>query len=257
MKKVLGLLITFSAIFVQQSYGTTDGTEPGQAESVQIEEGAQAEKDAQLSSIEQWLVNQDIIQMYSTASEGEMPLEPWDMQADLKARGVTVLLSSIGYDGLRYALEDREDVNAPTINVVSIPVEFYEQVKELGFRLCKELQEEGGECHALSYTELMTGKSPFTTSIYKSAEQKQCHPGSGVTVQAMEHELMEAEIMVYQRYRAYNGMRRDFSCRENTADINVYIIEMSRLAEAMSMGYRECAWLEMIGGGACHPLPKN
>ncbi len=241
-------MIIFSLILIQPSYGAMDEVGSEQAEDAQAE-------DVQ-ASIEQWLFNQDIIQMYLAAGDGELPLEPWDVQMELNAKGVTVLSSYIGYDGLRYALEDREDVNSPTINVVSVPVEFYEQVKELGFRLCKELQEEGGECHALSYTELMTGKSLFVTSVYKTAEQKQCHLGSGVDVKAMEQELIEAEIMVYQQYKANDGMRHNFSCGENTADINVYVIEMSRLAEVMSMGYRECAYLEMIGG-SCHPLPLS
>ena len=155
-------MIIFSLILIQPSYGAMDEVGSEQAEDAQAE-------DVQ-ASIEQWLFNQDIIQMYLAAGDGELPLEPWDVQVELNAKGVTVLSSYIGYDGLRYALEDREDVNSPTINVVSVPVEFYEQVKELGFRLCKELQEEGGECHALSYTELMTGKSLFVTSVYKTAE---------------------------------------------------------------------------------------
>ena len=241
MKRVLGLFLGF--IFIQQSYGAMDVSKSESDEGMKI-------------SIEQWLLNQDTVQMYLAPGDGELLLEPWNVQADLKKKGINVLSSYIGYDGLRYGLEGREDVNSPTINIVSVPVEFYEQIKELGFRLCKELQEEGGQCHALSYTEFMTGKSPFVTSVYKTAGEKQCHPGSGVAVHDMEQELVEAEIMVYQGYKANDGMRHNLSCEENTADINVYVIEMSRLAEVMSMGYRECAYLEMVGGG-CYPLPLS
>ena len=199
---------------------------------------------------------QDVIQVYRVPSDGEAPLEPWDIQKELEEKDVVVLSSYVGYDGLMYSLADRSDVDSPTINIVSVPVEFYEQVKELGFHLCKELQEEGGDCHAVSYTELMTGKQSFIISVYKSAGEKQCHPGSGEDLATMEQELVEAEIMVYQRYQASDGTRHNFSCEANTPDINVYVIEASRLAEVMSIGYRECAWLEMNDGG-CHPLPPE
>ena len=230
---VLPVIAIFISLFIQQSQGAISVAESGVTNTAQ-----------------------DVIQVYRVPFDGEAPLDPWDIQKELEEKDVVVLSSYVGYDGLMYSLADRSDADSPTINIVSVPVEFYEQVKELGFRLCKELQEEGGDCHAVSYTELMTGKQSFTISVYKPAGEKQCYPGSGVDIATMEQELVEAEIMVYQRYQASDGMRHDFSCETNTPDINVYVIEASRLAEVMSIEYRECAWLEMNGGG-CHPLPSE
>ena len=98
-------------------------------------------------------------------------------------------------------------------------------------------------------------KDKFFVHIYKYSDTVFCIPDSGVDINSMEQELIEAKVVVYQRYKAVDGLPHSLICREETGDINVYVIEKTGLAKSTSMGYRECAWLNMKGGG-CYPLSE-
>ncbi len=184
-------------------------------------------------------------------------LEPWDMQKILEEQNVTVLSGQKGYDGLAYSMEEWGCRNhSPQINIFSIFVSDYETVKALGFHACEELEERGGSCHPFSYSDFdPKTKDKFFVPVYKYSGAEFCAPDSGVDINAMEQELIDVKIVVYQKYEAVDGLPHQLFCGEDTGHLNVYVIEKSGLAKSIAMGYRECAWLNMKGGG-CYPLSE-
>ena len=183
--------------------------------------------------------------------------EPWDMQKTLEEQDVTVLSSQKGYDGLVYSVEEWGCRNhSPQINIFSIFVGDYEAVKALGFHSCEELEEKGGGCHPFFYSDFNPEmKDKFFVHIYKYSGAVFCASDSGVDINTMERELIEAKIVVYQRYEAVDGLPHRLLCKEGTGQLNVYVIEKSGLAKSTAMGYRECAWLSTKGGG-CYSLSE-
>ncbi len=238
MKTTLVLLIFFS--FIPMSV---------QSQGIIIEEESQpADGEVDRAS------SPDVLKMYRYFTD-KRSMEPWDVQKELEAQGVTVLFSQKGYDGLRYQINKLVE-DSPAINIVLVPMRFYDTLKRLGFFLCRELEDEGGDCHPVSYSGVMESeKKSFVTHIYKSAEKKSCDPDSGIEISVMEKEFAKSKIVVYQRYQAVDGRAYSLHCGSNTADINVFVIERSKLSESILIGYRECAWLEQQGG-ACYPF-KN
>jgi len=207
---------------------------------------------------------QPVIQVYKYDSDrkdcNKPVMEPWDMQAALEEHNVTVLSSGKGFDGLMYSVKDWGcRTYPPRINIFSIresDTHSLSMAKELGFGLCEELEVRGGGCYQVSYSELTSGnKDQFVVSVYKYSNGKQCQPDSDIDIDFMEQELMDAKVVVYQRYRAVDGLFYLLKCGHETGNINVYVVEKSSLADVISMGYRECAWLEMRGGG-CYHLPE-
>ena len=204
-----------------------------------------------------WLSTQSRIQIYKYDANIEgwncnNPVELWDIQKQLSAEGVKVFSSEKGYDGLMYSLEKWACEELPIINIFWVAAENYKTVKKLGFRLCEELQDNGGECYPVYYSDrIRSDKNKFYVHIYKNANQLQCQLVSEIDIKTMEQELINSKIVVYQKYQAVDGLVHPLSCENN--HINVYVIEKSGLAKSISMGYRECAWLEMQGGG-CYPV---
>ena len=223
--------------------------------SIFVEASEKTKSDNQQGKIEQWLFTQSEIQVYQYDSDrtdcSSSVIEPWDMQEVLNKEGIKVSSLSKGFDGLAYSVEDWGCKNhPPIINIFSISVTNYEKAKELGLRLCKELEEEGGYCHPVSYSELLhpENKSKVVVHVYKYSEKAHCDPGSGIGISVMEQELTDSKIMVYQTYKAVDGLLHSLSCGEKTGDINVYVIEKTGLRDSILKGYRECAWLEAKGG---------
>lgn len=223
-------------------------------------EPAAVEKVVEKDEKTEWLATQSIIQIYKYDSDrencSEPALEPWDMQKVLEEKNVKVLSSEKGYDGLFYSIKEWGCRSyPPRINIFSIPVHSYEIIKKLGFHLCKELEDMGGNCYPVSYSDLfLENKDKFAIHIYKYSGRELCVPDSGIEVNSMEQELIKAKVVVYQRYSAVDGLRHSLACGERTGAINVYVIEKAALAKSISMGYRECAYLKMIKGGGCHSL---
>ena len=211
--------------------------------------------------VEEFLATQSIIQIYKYDSDRENcdkpVMEPWDMQKILEEANVTILSAQKGYDGLTYSIDEWGCRNyPPRINIFSIPVAFYEAIKGMGFRLCKELEERGGDCHPVSYADLFfKSRGKFFVHVYKYSDKVFCTLDSGVDIKSMEQDLIKAKVVVYQRYRAVDGLSYSFDCGVKTGDMNVYVIEKSGLAKSMSMGYRECAYLKLQGGD-CHLLSE-
>ena len=236
---------------------TSSSDEGSVSDVVKVEEDT--EKQIKEAKIKEWLSTQSEVQVYHYDSDrldcSSPVIEPWDMQKIINEEGINIVSSSKGFDGITYSVKDWGCRNhPPAINIFSILVEDYEKVKKLGLRLCKELEEEGGYCHSVSYSELLYPEDKkFIVHIYKYSESKQCNPGSGIDIKDMAQELIDSKIMVYQSYKALDGLLYSVSCGENTGDINVYVIEKIGLMDSMLKGYRECAWLEAIGGG-CYPI---
>ncbi len=223
--------------------------------SVFVEASGDTKSDNQQRKIEQWLSTQSEIQVYQYDSDrtdcSSSVIEPWDMQEVLSKKGIEVLSFSKGFDGLVYSVEDWScKSHPPIINIFSISVIDYEKAKKLGLRLCKELEEEGGYCHSVSYSELLhpENKNKVVVHVYKYSEKVHCEPNSGIDINVMEQELTDSKIMVYQKYKAVDGLLHSISCGERTGDINVYVIEKIGLKDSALKGYRECAWLEAKGG---------
>ncbi len=200
------------------------------------------------------------IYKYNTGSEACADLSdllhdtPHAMQKVLNENQVTVLSSFRGYDGLMYSLKDLHCKDIPTISIFEVPAESHPLVTELGFQLCSDLQDHGGDCHPESYSDrMLPDKNKEVRRIYKQAEKKQCQADSGQSVQVMEEELKHHKIVVFQRYRGIDGLLHSLSCGSDTGEINIYVIEKSALAKALSLGYRECAYLEKLGG-LCHTM---
>ena len=208
--------------------------------------------------------SKSVVQVYKYDSDREdcskPAIEPWDMQVVLEEHNVTVLSSGKGYDGLMNSVEDWGcRVYPPRINIFSIPegdTHSLSVAKELGFDLCEDLKVRGGSCYPVSYSELVSGnENKFVVPIYKYSNGKQCQPGSEIDIDFMEQELAGAKVVVYQRYRAVDGVFYPFKCGHETGSLNVFVVEKSSLTDVVSMGYRECAWLEMRGGG-CYRLSE-
>ena len=184
------------------------------------------------------------------------PSEPWDIQKELNDEGISVLSSQRGYDGLEY-LFDKLAGKAGHINIVKVPARFYDKLKKLKFALCKDLKDKGGDCHPVSYSGIVTPKDDsFSVRVYKSSEKKLCEPDSGININEMEQEFADPKIVVYQRYKAFDGRSYPFVCGGDTGEINVYLIERQRLSDSMLLGFRECAYLELTGTG-CYPSPSE
>ena len=182
---------------------------------------------------------------------------PHAMQKVLNAQNIPVRSSLRGYDGLLYPLNQAHCVPLPTISIFEVPAESYDKIADLGFQLCQTLKEKGGGCHAESYSDqILPDKNQEIRRIYKYANQKQCQKDSGKDVLTMEQELIEAKIVIFQRYSGVDGLLHPFSCGSETGAINIYVIEKEALAQALSLGYRECAYLEELGG-VCRPLPAR
>lgn len=209
-----------------------------------------------------WLSERSVIKMYQYSvdrNDCDQPLkEPWHVIEELNEKGIEVVHSERGVDGLVRSIADwgcRNEI--PTINIVTVSVDHYEALKEMDFLLCEELREQGGYCHSLAYSEMdQENRDRYFVHVYKYSEKKQCmDPSSGVDIHEMEKELVESKIVVYQRYEAIDGLDHSITCGEETGLINVYVIEKSSLGKSLSKGFRECAWLKQQGG-SCHPLSK-
>ena len=199
------------------------------------------------------------IYKYNTGSEACADISallhdtPHAMQKVLNDNQVTVLSSFRGYDGLMYSLKDLHCKDIPTISIFEVSGESYDLVTGLGFRLCSDLADQGGGCYPESYSDrILPDKNKEVRRVYKHAENKQCQARSGQSVQVMEEELKDHKIVVFQRYQGIDGLLHPLSCGSETGNINIYVIEKLALAKALSLGYRECAYLERLGG-LCHP----
>ena len=180
---------------------------------------------------------------------------PHTMQKILNSHEVLVRSSFRGHDGLMYPLNQLNCGRMPTISIFEVPAESYDKVRSLGFRACQILEEKGGGCYPEFYSDrILPDKNQAVRRVYKHTGHKQCQEGSGVELPAMEQELIEVKIVVFQRYKGVDGLLYPLSCGYETGEINIYVIEKSALAQALSLGYRECAYLEEIGG-VCHYLP--
>ena len=246
----------------QQAVVDDTGSEPDQPhiEKDPDLKDPELENTLQKQKIAQWLSTQSEIQVYqydSDRTDCDAPImELWDIQETFNQEGITILSGRKGFDGLVYSIKDWGCKNyPPTINIISIPAGDYQKAKTLGFRLCKELEEEGGHCYPVSYSEIIypESKNKFFVNIYKYSDQIQCAPDSGEALDNMEKELGDSKVMVYQRYKAVDGLQYPISCGEKTGEINVYVIEKASLENSVLKGYRECAWLEIQGGG-CYPV---
>ncbi len=204
-------------------------------------------------------VDSDIIHIYKYDSDWEncdKPImESWHAHEILEAEGVIVFAIGSGYDGLVYSIEEWGCGSDPTrIHIFSIERKNLEIAQRLGFEYCSDLEDKGGKCHFISYSDLNPeNKSRAHVSIYKPSGQTLCQPDSGKSVNDMEEELTSARIVVYQRYSAVDGLSYPLVCGGGTEHINVYVIEKQRLEHSKVMGFRECAWLSMQGGG-CFPV---
>lgn len=208
-----------------------------------------------------WLSERSVIQMYQYSVDRNncyQPLkEPWHVREALSKEGIEVVHSERGVDGLIRSIGDWGCRNElPTINIITASVEHYEVLKEMGFVLCEELREQGGYCHSLAYSEMEPeNRDRYFVHVYKYSHKQQCMDQSGVDIHEMEKELVDSKVLVYQRYEAIDGLDHSISCGGETGHINVYVIEKSGLESSLSMGFRECAWLEQQKG-SCHPLSK-
>ena len=209
-----------------------------------------------------WFSERSVIKMYQYSVDRnncDQPLkEPWHIIEELSEKGVKVVHSERGVDGLVHSIKDwgcRNEI--PTINIVTVSVDHYEALKEMGFLLCEELRKEGGYCHSLAYSEMdRENRDKYFVHVYKYSEKKQCMDlSSGVNIHEMEKELVDSKIVVYQRYEAIDGLDYSIACEEETGHINVYVIEKSSLGESLLKGFRECVWLEQQGG-SCYPLSR-
>lgn len=200
-------------------------------------------------------VDSDRIHIYKYDSDWQncdsSIMEFWDAQAILQAEGVTVFAVGTGYDGLMYSIEEWGCGSDPArIHIFSIERKNLKIVRDIGFEDCSVLENKGGKCHFMSYSDLdPENKERAHVSIYKSSGKTLCHLDSGKSVQDMEEELASAQIVVYQRYSAVDGLPHPLVCGSSTEHINVYVIEKQRLRHSKVMGFRECAWLSTQGGG--------
>ena len=192
--------------------------------------------------------------------------EPWDAHQELSSVGVEVVSIHKGMDNLPYTVEHWDCSEDPHhINIVTIhnTEQNIATAQSLGFQLCTELEEQGGKCHAVSFSALTEPadiiaeyekrEDSHVVSVYKNSGSKQCEPNSGMDVDSMEIELTDAQIVVYQRYKAVDGRIYPLVCGGSQGDINVYVVEKSALGKVHQLGFRECAYLRVIGG-ACQPL---
>ena len=230
----------FLFIFLFYSYmGVAD---PHGAEEISAQESTESET---------W------VQVYKYNTEWEncdhMALVPHDtphaMQQSLDEQSIPVRSSSRGHDGLMYSLNQLKCVTVPTISIFEIPEEHYSTAELLGFQLCENLTKEGGGCYSSTYSDrILPDKNQKVRRVYKYANHKQCQDNSKLSIKAMEQELLEAKIVVFQRYNGVDGLLHSFVCGSETGKINIYVIEKQALAKALSLGYRECAYLEEVGG---------
>ena len=216
----------------------------------------------EVDELAKWLSERSVIKMYQYSVDRnncDQPLkEPWHVREELSEKGVEVIHSERGVDGLVRPITDWGCRNElPTINIITVTVEHYEVLKEMDFLLCEELREQGGYCHSLAYSEMKPeNRNKYFVHVYKYSNKKQCVDSSGMDIHEMEKkELVNSKVVVYQRYEAIDGLDHSIACGGETGDINVYVIEKSSLAESLSKGFRECAWL-VQQGGSCHPLSK-
>ena len=234
-------------LFILLFYSYVGGADPYGAEDV-------GSSQAEQKNTTTWVK----VYKYNTDEENcdQMALIPHDtphaMQKSLDEQNILVRSSLRGHDGLMYSLSKLSCVTMPTISIFEIPEEHYSKAKLLGFQLCHSLKERGGGCYSSTYSDhILPDKNQKVRRVYKYAGHKQCQDNS-LDIGLMEQELLEAKIVVFQRYNGVDGLLHSFSCGSETGKINIYVIEKSALAKALSLGYRECAYLEETGGVCRH-----
>ena len=163
---------------------------------------------------------------------------------------VEVLSFQKGYDGLIYSVEDKE-CGDRMLNIVSLKKKDYEVAKVVGFEDCKTLEEQGGGCHPVVYSDLIPeSKDKSFVHIYKHSVENTCG-NNMVSLNEMAKELETAEIVVYQKHQGVDALLYPLSCGQNAGKINVYVIERTGLVKSMLMGYQECAYLKLHKKGDC------
>ena len=78
-----------------------------------------------------------------------------------------------------------------------------------------------------------------TVFVFKLDGTKHCEPYSGVSVESMALELVDAGLQVFSSRKGYDGREGIAICGEPTGQINIYEILSSDLASALSMGFKQ------------------
>ncbi len=199
-----------------------------------------------------------------------------DIQSLLEQNGVHVLSINTGYDGLVYPFKNDSKPADPKPENQKIQQAFskkpyfhqghiviitvlkadwnQDKINKKDFHLCSELEDRGGHCYIGSYADLFPKtRDKYYVSVYKSADNKQCASETEEHLNEMEKELIENKIFVYKKYKGTSGELYTLQCGYNTNTINIYVIESYKLGAALSLGFRECAYLKTKGQD-CYPL---
>ena len=209
----------------------------------------------------------EFISTYKYISTTDTIQEKQDLQSLLKTKGIEIFSIESGYDGLLYPLKSEEPSSLTQhfhhghahqgyISILQIKKSDWQKLTEMDsdFHLCLDLQEKGGDCHVFHYSNLFPQlKDKPYVFIYKYSNQIQCQSNSGYKIHEMEKDLTTKNIVVYQKYEGTSGELVPVQCGDKTNHINVYVIEKSKLGTALSIGFRECAWLETNNLG-CYRL---
>ena len=87
--------------------------------------------------------------------------------------------------------------------------------------------------------------------VFKSDESLQCQPNSGITLEDMAQELIDAGVDVICSQKGSDGMARPAVCDIESGGINVYTINAVNLDDVNSLGYESVEILPDYIDEAC------
>ncbi len=94
--------------------------------------------------------------------------------------------------------------------------------------------------------------APETVKVYKHDGSVQCDKTSGVNLDKMKEELVNAGISVSCSNKGKDGMMRPQVCGGPTGKLNVYKIPADKLVDAVDLGFKSIKSLKGYQGKRCH-----
>lgn len=93
------------------------------------------------------------------------------------------------------------------------------------------------------------GETP--TKVFKYEGSKQCQQGSGVALEIMQRDLVEAGVDVICAHRGHDGRMRIQMCGADTGKMNLFVIPGEQLPKAQALGFSSVSELKGYVDSEC------
>ena len=101
---------------------------------------------------------------------------------------------------------------------------------------------------------VVAGVGEAPKKVFKYEGSKQCQPGSGVALEAMQQELAKAGVEVICAHKSHDGRMRIQMCGADTGKMNVFEIPANQLEKAQGLGFTSVVDLKGYVDSEC---PKH